>query len=101
MFRTTDRRQDDKAIMYRMLSASASGGEERVMAERKPPYPTVATCAPSGRFAVVQDDSGNLELLDFATGKKRPFVSGTTWKVGFSMQDGRLTERASLDFVRS
>ena len=70
--------QDDKAIVYRMLSASASGGEERVMAERKPPYPTVATCAPSGRFAVVQDDSGNLELLDFATGKKRPFVSGTT-----------------------
>jgi non-specific serine/threonine protein kinase/serine/threonine-protein kinase len=61
--------------IYRLLSVSADGGDEHVLAEGKSPYPLVATCAPNGKFAVVEESLGDIETLDFATGAKRPLVS--------------------------
>jgi serine/threonine protein kinase len=61
--------------IYRLLSVSADGGDERVLAEGRSPYPLAATCAPNGKFAVMQESLGDIETLDFASGAKRPLVS--------------------------
>ena len=47
-------RQDISAGTYKFVSANAYGGDEQVLANRKKPFPTLAVCAPNGRFAAVE-----------------------------------------------
>ena len=70
-------RQYDPDI-YKFLSASADGGDERVLAEGKAPFPAMATCAPNGKFALLGGGLSGVEILDFATGKKHSWISTTS-----------------------
>src|SRR5450631_604601 len=70
-------RQNFEAGTYQFLSASAEGGDEQVLANGKKPFPYWPVCAPNGRFAVFQDDSG-VQSLDFDSGRKQTLASSTT-----------------------
>jgi WD40 repeat protein len=68
-------RQNDTSGTYMFLRASADGGDQEVLANGKAPFPLYAACAPNGRLAVVSDEFGNVETLDFASGSKRTLIS--------------------------
>jgi len=69
-------RQDRPAGTYKFLSASADGGDEQVLANGKKPFPSLAACAPSGRFAVTYDGAlGKIETLDFVSGSRQVLTS--------------------------
>jgi serine/threonine protein kinase len=68
-------RQDSAADTYEFLSASADGGDEKVLAKGKSPFPIASACAPNGRLAVVTDEQGKVEALDFASGSRKMLTS--------------------------
>jgi serine/threonine protein kinase len=68
-------RADPVAGTYEFLSASADGGNEQVLAKANKPMPISAACAPSGRLAMVADEQGEVETLDFASGSKQMLTS--------------------------
>jgi serine/threonine protein kinase len=82
-------RQDVPAGTYQLLSANASGGEEQVLANGKKPFPTLAVCAPDGRSAVVENELGDVESLDFGSGSMRMLASSTA--LGGYLDDMRWT----------
>jgi serine/threonine protein kinase len=63
-------RQNEAAGTYQFLSASDDGGDELVLASGKAPFPPTVACAPNGKVALVADELGKVEILDFATKSK-------------------------------
>ncbi len=70
-------RKDFAAGSYQFLSANADGSDQQVLANGKNPFPLLAVCSPSGRFAVLEDALGNVESLDFGSGSTRTVASST------------------------
>jgi serine/threonine protein kinase/WD40 repeat protein len=68
-------RKDLTAGSYQFLSASTDGSDQQVLANGKKPFPVLAVCSPSGRFAVLEDTLGNVESLDFSSGSARTIAS--------------------------
>lgn len=68
-------RPDPTAGTYQFISASADGSDQQVLANGKKPFPLLAGCSPSGRFAVLEDTSGNLHSLEFSSGSTRTVAS--------------------------
>jgi serine/threonine protein kinase len=68
-------RQDRTAGSYQFLSANADGSDQQVLANGKEPFPGLAVCSPSGRFAVLEDSLGNVESLEFGSGSTRTVAS--------------------------
>jgi DNA-binding winged helix-turn-helix (wHTH) protein len=63
---------------YQFIDASLEGGDEHVLVTARTPFPVEAACAPDGKRAVVEDNLGNVETLDFASGSKRMLLSSAT-----------------------
>jgi DNA-binding winged helix-turn-helix (wHTH) protein/Tol biopolymer transport system component len=59
---------------YEFVSASAEGGDERILAKGKSLYPIAVACAPDGRLAAVSNHEGNVETVDFASGLKQTLI---------------------------
>jgi serine/threonine protein kinase len=70
-------RKDLTAGSYQFLSANADGSDQQVLANGKNPFPELAVCSPSGRFAVLEDALGNVESLEFGSGSTRTVASST------------------------
>ena len=68
-------RKDLTAGSYQVISANTDGSDQQVLANGKSPFPALAVCAPSGRFAVLEDSLGNVESLDFGSGSTRTVAS--------------------------
>jgi serine/threonine protein kinase len=68
-------RQDRAAGSYQFLSANADGSDQQVLANGKKPFPLLAVCSPSGKFAVLEDSPGNVESLEFSSGATRTVAS--------------------------
>ena len=68
-------RKDLTAGSYQFLSANADGSDQQVLANGKKPFPVLAVCSPSGKFAVLEDSLGNVESLDFGSGSTRTVAS--------------------------
>jgi len=68
-------RGDPSAGTYSFLSANSDGGAEHTLITRKTPFPIVSSCAPDGRSAVIGDITGNIAILDFASGSERALFS--------------------------
>jgi serine/threonine protein kinase len=68
-------RKDLTAGSYQFLSANADGSDQQVLANGKKPFPELAVCSPSGRFAVLEDALGNVESLEFGSGSTRTLAS--------------------------
>ena len=68
-------RENSSANTFQFLSASAEGGDERVLASGKTTGAVEAACDPSGTRAAMEDDRGKVEALDFASGTRRPLIS--------------------------
>jgi serine/threonine protein kinase len=68
-------RKDLTAGSYQFLSANADGSDQQVLANGKKPFPVLAVCSPSGRFAVLEDALGNVESLEFGSGSTRTVAS--------------------------
>ena len=49
-------RQSDLQGAYEFVSASAEGGDERILAKGRSVYPYAVACAPNGRLAAVSDN---------------------------------------------
>jgi Tol biopolymer transport system component len=71
-------RQDPVAGNYEFLSVSEDSGDEKVLATAKRPFPISAACAPNGRLAVVTDEQGKVEALDFASGSRKMLTAMST-----------------------
>jgi len=63
--------------IYKFLSVSVDGGKEQVLASAKTSkFPDSVACSPDGRRGVVPVPfTSDLEVLDFASGLKRPLIS--------------------------
>ncbi len=68
-------RKDLTAGSYQFLSANADGSDQQVLANGRNPFPELAVCAPSGRFAVLEDSLGNVESLEFGSGSTHTVAS--------------------------
>ncbi len=68
-------RQDQSSGIYRFMSASSDGGDEKILASGHAPFPPYAACAPNGKLAAVADNLGTVETLDFATGSTKILLS--------------------------
>jgi serine/threonine protein kinase len=68
-------RKDLTAGSYQFVSGNVDGSDQRVLANEKKPFPELAVCAVSGRFAVLEDALGNLESLEFGSGQTRTVAS--------------------------
>ena len=68
-------RKDLTAGSYQFLSANADGSDQQVLANGKEPFPVLAVCSPSGKFAVLEDALGNVESLEFGSGSTRTVAS--------------------------
>ena len=68
-------RKDLTAGSYQFVSANVDGSDQQVLANEKKPFPELAVCAPSGRFAVLQDALGNVDSLEFGSGSTRTVAS--------------------------
>jgi Tol biopolymer transport system component len=68
-------RKDLTAGSYQFLSANADGSDQQVLANGKEPFPVLAVCSPSGRFAVVENALGDVESLEFGSGSTRKVAS--------------------------
>ncbi len=68
-------RKDLTAGSYQVISANTDGSDQQVLANGKSPFPALAVCAPSGRFAVLEDSLGNVESLAFGSGSTRTVAS--------------------------
>jgi Tol biopolymer transport system component len=55
---------------YQFINASADGGDERVLASGANPLPGVSACSPDGKRAAMTFHSGDVEILDFASGRR-------------------------------
>jgi Tol biopolymer transport system component len=62
-------REYESAGEWKYFSASADGGDEQLLYTGKAAFPQTPTCSPDGKLAVVEDESGKLETITFATGK--------------------------------
>jgi len=82
-------RQDLSAGTYKFLSANAYGGDEQILANGKKPFPALAVCAPNGKFAVMENELGDIESFDFASGSTRILASSST--LGGYLNDMRWT----------
>jgi Tol biopolymer transport system component len=60
---------------YQFINADADGGDEHVLVTWKIPYPMENACAPDGKRAAVEDNLGNVEILDFASASKRSLLT--------------------------
>jgi serine/threonine protein kinase len=63
---------------FQFLSASAEGGDERVLASGKTTGFVDAPCDPTARRAVLEDERGSVEAFDFASGSRKPLISMAT-----------------------
>lgn len=68
-------RENAAADTFQFLSASAEGGDERVLANGKTTGFVDAPCDPAAKRAVVEDERGNVEAFDFASGLRKPLIS--------------------------
>jgi serine/threonine protein kinase len=68
-------RENSTANTFQFLSASVEGGDEKVLASGKTTGYAEAACDPTATHAVVENELGNVEVLDFASGSKRPLIS--------------------------
>lgn len=68
-------RKDLTAGSYQFLSANADGSDQQVLANGKKPFPLLTACSPSGKFAVLEDATGNVESLEFGSGSTRTVAS--------------------------
>lgn len=71
-------RQNNAAGTYQFLSATADGSDEHLLANGKTPFPNLAACSPSGKFAVLEDAMGNIERLDFGSGAMKTIASSAS-----------------------
>ena len=71
-------RKDLTAGSYQFLSANPDGSDQQVLANGKKPFPVLAVCSPSGKFAVLEDSLGNVESLEFGSGSTRTVASSAT-----------------------
>jgi serine/threonine protein kinase len=92
-------RQDPATGIYRFLSANADGSDQQILASGKKPFPTLTACAPNGKLAVLEDELGNVESLDFASGATRPLASSTA--LGGYLNDMRWTPNGKGLFTTS
>jgi DNA-binding winged helix-turn-helix (wHTH) protein len=60
---------------YQFINAAADGGDEQILVTWKRPYPVENACAPDGKRAAVEDNPGNVEILDFASASRRSLAS--------------------------
>jgi serine/threonine protein kinase len=82
-------RQDLAAGTYKFLSVNGDGSDEKVLASGKKPFPTLATCDPDGKLAVVEDEFGGVQSIDFASGAKQTLASSAA--LGGYLDDMRWT----------
>jgi Tol biopolymer transport system component len=68
-------RENAAANSYQFLSASAEGGDERVLASGNGVGAVEAACDPSGKRAAMENEQGKVEALDFASGARRPLIA--------------------------
>jgi eukaryotic-like serine/threonine-protein kinase len=60
---------------YQFINADVDGGDEHVLVTWRLPYPVENACAPDGKRAAVEDNLGNVEILDFASASKRNLLT--------------------------
>jgi serine/threonine protein kinase len=70
-------RQDLPTGTYEFLSANPDGSDQKVLASGKKPFPRLATCAPNGKLALIEDALGDVKSLDFASSSTLPLASST------------------------
>ncbi len=92
-------RQDLAAGAFNFLSANLDGSDQRVLASGKRPFPTLATCAPDGKLAIVEDQLGGVQSLDFASGSMRTLASSAA--LGGYLDDMRWTPNGRGLFTTS
>ncbi len=68
-------RPELSAGTYQFLSAGVDGSDQQVLATGKKPFPALAVCSPSGKFAVLEDALGNVQSLEFGSGSVRTVAS--------------------------
>jgi Tol biopolymer transport system component len=79
-------REYPDAGTYKFLDASADGGDEHVLYTGKGTFPHIPTCSPDGSTAILEDDSGGLDSVRFATGLKQPFAPAAFGRFFYYMQ---------------
>lgn len=86
-------RGNGDANSFGFISASADGGDEKVLVTQPGPLPGSSACSPDGRRAALTFHQDKVEILDFASGKRRPLYlpAGNRWSVyGLNwMPDGK------------
>ena len=78
-------RENPTGLTFQFLSDSAEGGDERVLGSGTTKGYVEAVCDPTGKRAIVEDDQGEVESFDFASGSKRSLVSMS--KIGGYLTD--------------
>lgn len=68
-------RENATSNTFQFLSASADGGDERVLVNGKTNGLAEAECDPTGRRAVIENEVGKVEVVDFASGARRDLIS--------------------------
>jgi serine/threonine protein kinase len=68
-------RENDTANAFQFLSTSAEGGDEKVLASGRSPLPEQTACDATGSLAILEDELGEVEVLDFAAGTRRKLIS--------------------------
>lgn len=68
-------RENPTAGTYQFLSANPDGSDQQVLATGKKPFPILAACSPSGKFALLEDAFGNVQNLDFGSSSARTVAS--------------------------
>ena len=66
---------------FQMISANADDGkDEVVLAKAESPMPESAACSPDGQRAALSGEVGGITMLDFKTGRRRPFYDSPIGK---------------------
>jgi len=86
-------RGDADHHQFEFVSASADGGDERILATETGALPGISACSPDGKRAALTFHQDKIEILDFASGQRKAFYLPPTnrWSVyGLNwMPDGR------------
>jgi Tol biopolymer transport system component len=72
----------EKLLVLQKVQGPAEMGEDEIRIRRVFPFGTWGSPSLDGRFISCRDDSGNLAIIDIATGKKRSLTNSASWDRG-------------------
>ena len=72
----------EKLLVFQKAQAPAEAGEGEFRIRRVLPFKTFGSPSLDGKFFSCRDDSGDLAIIDMATGRKRSLTNSASWGKG-------------------